>query len=114
MQLDSLTLSEIWLYSSSQVGNFGGRRISTESRRSRLLPAEREGVRAIPREQEALELCWSCCPSQTTLPGTGTRGSMELVLGTGYAASPWLQLLQEMEVPSHLAVPWFKLLQCTC
>lgn len=39
---------------------------------------------------------------------------MELVLGTGYAASPWLQLLQEMEVPSHLAVPWFKLLQCTC
>lgn len=102
MQLDSLTLSEIWLYSSSQVGNFGGRRISTESRRSRLLPAEREDVRGVPTAGAALGLCWSCrlpgepdhpCP-QHPLPGTGTRGSTETMLGTASTTRPLLQLLE--------------------
>lgn len=88
MQLDSLMLSEIWLYSSSQVGNFGGRRISTESRRSRLLPAEKEGVRGVPST-------WGCAGAAALpgeqpdhpclwypLPGTGTWGSTEVMLGT--------------------------------
>lgn len=65
MQLDSLTLSEIWLYSSSQVGNFGGRRISTESRRSRLLPAEREVVSGVPMAGAVLGLP----PSQESQTG---------------------------------------------
>lgn len=61
MQLDSLALSEIWLYSSSQVGNFGGRRISTESRRSRLLLAER-GCEGVPMAGAVLGQSQTPCP----------------------------------------------------
>lgn len=109
MQLDSLTLSEIWLYSSSQVGNFGGRRISTESRRSRLLPAER-GCEGVPTAGAVLGQCWgrARAPLPTAraplpmapLPGTGT-GSMETMLGTASAAG----LLEKAALP-HPAGPW--------
>lgn len=101
MQPDSLTLSEIWLYSSSQVGNFGGRRISTESRRSRLLPEGERGCEGCPHgggsAGAVLELPLPAEPDHPCLrhptPGTGTGSSTDMMLGTEPTAQPLLQLL---------------------